>query len=177
MEFAVGSCLHECRTFSKRGQLLVSQSHIDTCCVHARTHIYKHTPQPLLPGREKRLSVFTRLFLSSKKKEQYSYNVSSLADWYLSFPRAPPPGSECTTSSYLCPWVKVLRQLVSLSLSALCLDLSLSFMSHINDTLLMQISYLRDANNAHVIMWNSNSSSRLRDYTLWFWIAHDKFLI
>lgn len=87
MEFAVGSCLHECRTFCKRGKLLVSQSHIQTCCAHTDTH----TPQPLLPGEKKTpLSFFTRLFFKSPNKEM---SLSSemkelqclLFDWLISF--------------------------------------------------------------------------------------------
>lgn len=63
----------------------------------------------------------------------------------------------CTTSSYLYPWVKVLRQQVSLSLSAWCLRRAnrfyetLSFTWHVNDTVWLQIPYLWDPNNAQTL--------------------------
>lgn len=92
-------------------------------------------------------------------------------------------GSSRTTSSYLCPWVKVLRQHVSLSLCLMSHSRwkplwcgFVSFVSHVNDTLFdADLISLRHKQGT-VIMWRSNSSRRLRDYMLLVQMVHDKFL-
>lgn len=92
-------------------------------------------------------------------------------------------GSSRTTSSYLCPWVKVLRQHVRLSLCLMSHSRwkplwcgFVSFVSHVNDTLFdADLISLRHKQGT-VIMWRSNSSRRLRDYMLLVQMVHDKFL-
>lgn len=107
--------------------------------------------------------------LFSEKREPHAQRVAlDIA------PDSPSVGVTCTTSSYLCPWVKVLRQHVSLSSSARCLRPTNCFLQmrlcRLFDILMTRWCYGSFISLRHkhfrVIMCRSKSNRRLQESKL-----------